>query len=102
MILILLIYNATFAKYKLNHTFEVAKINIDNNPPNIQIQYVENDSFGIKVIITSDEEIKNVDGWNLISNTILEKEFWENVDLSLEIQDLEGNVTNANILIDNL
>lgn len=98
----MLICNDTFAKYKINHTFEVAKINIDNNPPNIQIQYVENDSFGIKVVINSDEEIKNVEGWNLINNSILERDFWENVDFSFEIQDLEGNVANVNILIDNL
>ena len=102
VILILLIYNVTFAKYKLNHTFEIAKINIDNTPPNIHIQYVENDSFGIKVVIISDEEIKNIDGWNLINNTILEKEFWENVDFNIDIQDLEGNVTSVNILIQSL
>lgn len=102
ILLVILIYNLTFAEYKFNYVLDVANINIDNKPPNINIQYVENYSYGIKVILTSDEDIKNIEGWNLVNNNTLEKDFWENVDFNINIEDLEGNLASVNIIINTL
>lgn len=101
IILILLINKFVFAQYKFIKTLDIAKIDIDINPPIIEIQYVGNDSNGIKVILVSNEEIKSIEGWNLINNYTLEKDFWENVDYNINVEDLKGNQSSINIVINN-
>lgn len=102
IILFILINNIALAKYRFKYVLDVAEIVIDNNPPNINIQYVGNESNEIKVIIISDEKIKKIEGWNFINDYIQEKVFYENTDFNIDIEDLYDNVRTINILINTL
>ena len=79
--------------------------NIDKIGPNCLVEYstINPTNQDIEVVIKSDKEIMPVDGWILSGdNKQLTKIYTENVNENVSVEDLYGNVTVANILINNI
>lgn len=94
--LILLFANTSiFAKYSIEEKILIAKIDIDKTSPEIQVDYIrkeQNNNISIIVQIQSNEEIEEVEGWNLSQDKKkLQKEYSSNTEENIKIQDLYGN-----------
>ena len=94
--LILLFANTSiFAKYSIEEKILIAKIDIDKTSPEIQVDYIrkeQNNNISIIVQIQSNEEIEEVEGWNLSQDKKkLQKEYSSNTEENIKIQDLFGN-----------
>ena len=79
--------------------------NIDKNAPTLNVSYSTSEITNENVIvtITSNEEIEEVEGWNLSSDKkILTKEYSNNRIESVMVKDLFGNEVIANISITNI
>ena len=77
----------------------------DNTAPNVNVEYSTKNPTreNVKVTITSNEEIQEVEGWTLSSDKkILTKEYTENTTESITIKDLAGNETQVDIEITNI
>ena len=84
---------------------EVKITNIDKNAPTLNVSYSTSEITNENVIvtITSNEEIEEVEGWNLSSDKkILTKEYSNNRIESIMVKDLFGNEVIANISITNI
>ena len=88
---------------EINASIEIK--NIDKIAPNVKVEYSikEITKENVVVIITSDEEIQEVEGWTLSANKkMLTKEYGENASETITVKDLAGNETKANIEISNI
>ena len=88
---------------EINASIEIK--NIDKIVPNVKVEYSikEITKENVVVIITSDEEIQEVEGWTLSANKkMLTKEYGENASETITVKDLAGNETKANIEISNI
>ena len=76
-------------------------IKIDNTKPQATYSQEKIEDGKIKAIITANEEIRKLDGWNLQNKNILNKVFNNNLSYTTTIQDLAGNSTNIDVNITN-
>ena len=83
----------------------VLTVEYDNIKPNLTVDYGDTNGqiSEITVTITSDEEIKNIEGWNLSDNKRkLTKKYLKNTKEQLKVQDLVGNETNITVQTKNI
>ncbi len=106
IILITLITSKVFAKYTIETSeILILETNLDRTPPKLNISYFPKDIINDNVVVTikSNEKIKNVDGWNISEDKMtLSKIYEENKIQDIEVFDLAGNKSIANIKIDNI
>ena len=79
--------------------------NIDKVAPKVEVEYSTKELTreNVKVTISSNEQIQNVEGWALSSDKkILTKEYKENIQETIVVKDLAGNETEVNININNI
>ena len=79
--------------------------NIDKTAPNGKIEYSTKELTNKNVIvtITANEEVQNIEGWNLSNDKkTLTKEYTENAKETITIKDIAGNEAQANIEISNI
>ena len=92
----------------MNGDTEVIEIvidKIDKEGPNLEIEYSDTEitSESVKVMIKSNEELKEIEGWILSKDKkILTKIFDENTEEIIEIQDISGNAEIVEIKIENI
>ena len=82
-----------------------ARVNwIDKEAPVLEIEYENiNDGKEVKVTIKSNEELLEVDGWELSEDRMsMSKTFSANENIVIEVSDLVGNVTEATINVDSI
>lgn len=78
---------------------------VDTIPPQVKVEYSTKNvtKQSVKVTITSNEEIQEVEGWTLSQDKkILSKEYRENIQETITIKDLAGNEKQVNIEIKNI
>lgn len=95
----------SLAKYVITQNIIIGNINIDNTKPEIEIIYSTREitKDNVKVKIIANEEIKNIEGWEIKENSKeITKEYKENTKEQIEICDLSGNIVIANIDINNI
>lgn len=105
IILFFIISSSVFAKYIIEEKILVATIQIDRTSPNVEISYSKKEitQENITITITSDEQIKEIEGWTLQANKkVLIKEYTNNITEQIEIEDLSGNKTVEQIVINNI
>lgn len=73
------------------------KIQIDNTKPEVTYSQKKVEDGKIEATITANEQIRNLNGWNLENKTILKKIFNNNLSYTTTIQDLAGNNSNIEI-----
>ncbi len=81
------------------------EFNFDNTAPNVNVEYSTKNPTkeNVKVTITSNEEVQELEGWTLSTNKkILTKEYTENTKEIVTVKDLAGNETQVNIEITNI
>ena len=79
--------------------------NIDKDSPIATVEYstVEPTNGNVTVTIRSNEEIKQVEGWELSTDKLsISKEFTENVNGNVNISDLIGNETTVSYEVTNI
>ncbi len=79
--------------------------NIDKTAPNVNVEYSTKNPTNKNVIvtITANEELENIEGWELSSDKkTLTKEYTENTKETIIIKDIAGNETQVNIEITNI
>ena len=79
--------------------------NIDKTAPNINVSYSTKDltKENVTVTITSNEELQNIEGWNLSSDKkTLTKEYTVNTKETITVKDIAGNETQVSIEITNI
>lgn len=105
-ILIVAIGKCTFAKYVFNPSKTlIIETNLDRTPPKLDLSYSTTTltNGNVLVTITSNEKIKNVEGWNLSSDEkSLTKLFIENGSEKVDVYDVAGNKTSTNVSITNI
>ena len=82
-----------------------ARVNwIDKEAPVLEIEYENiNDGKEVKVTIKSNEELLEVDGWELSEDRMsMSKTFSANENIVIEVSDLVGNVTEATINVESI
>lgn len=75
------------------------KIEIDNTKPQGVYSQQEKEQKKIEAVITANEPIRRLEGWNLEEETKLKKTFTNNLSYTTTIQDLAGNVSEVEIHI---
>lgn len=99
---LLSINTQVYAKYTYNEIQEVARFNIDRTAPIVEVKYIDYNDY-IQVQITANEQIKQIEGWAINNeNTVLTKEYYENVDEQIRVYDIAGNYTDTNVSINSL
>ena len=77
-----------------------AKITIDNTKPTITYSQQVIDDGKVKAILTANEKIRKLSGWNISSDSKqLNKQFVSNVSYELSVTDLAGNSNTAIVSI---
>ena len=79
--------------------------NIDKEAPDIKVEYSTKNPTkeNVTVTITSNEEIQELEGWNLSEDKrVLTKEYTQNTEEEITIKDLAGNETQVSIEINNI
>ena len=82
-----------------------ARVNwIDKEAPVLKIEYENiNDGKEVKVMIKSNEELLEVNGWELSEDRMsMSKTFSANENIVIEVSDLVGNVTEATINVESI
>lgn len=82
-----------------------ARVNwIDKEAPVLEIEYENiNDGKEVKVMIKSNEELLEVNGWELSEDRMsMSKTFKANENIVIEVSDLVGNVTEATINVESI
>lgn len=105
LVSIISISSICYAKYVFDYVEKVAEINIDRTPPTIRIEYSNKEptNTNVEVKIIANEEIKEIDGWQLSEDKkCLSNIYDTNVDDVIKIEDLSGNQNNANVEINNI
>ena len=83
----------------------ICTVILDTTPPTVDVKnsITAPTNQNVTVTITANEEIQEVEGWTLSTGkTILTKEYTENVEETVEVKDLAGNITTANVKIANI
>ena len=78
---------------------------LDNTEPTINVEYTTNTYTKDNVIVKvkANEEVQEIEGWTLSSDKkILTKEYTENTEETITVQDMVGNETIENIQIDKI
>ena len=76
--------------------------NIDKNSPQIIIEYIEMNNT-IKVVVKSNEELQEIDGWEIANNKkIMSKIYSVNQEEEITFLDLAGNEIKKTIKIDSI
>lgn len=93
------------AKYVVEYTEKAIELEIDRTSPVLQIEYsyyeIKNEEIEVKII--ANEEIQEVEGWQLLDDRkTLIKTYYNNIDEIIKIKDLSGNISEINIKIDNI
>jgi len=94
-----------YAKYVINEVIPAIELNFDRTAPNITVNYSNREltNENITVTIVSDEEILEVEGWNISEDRkTLTKDFEENTTENIKVYDLAGNCTNIEVEITNI
>lgn len=81
------------------------KIIVDTIKPEIKVSYSNKDITNENIVVTliSNEELKKIEGWTLSEDKKqLVKTFTENTNIELQVNDLAGNYTLVNILVENI
>ncbi len=94
-----------WAKYEIEQTYLVAKIQIDQTKPIVKVSYSTKTETTqeVEVEITTNEKIQKVEGWTLEENQkTLRKSYIENQKEEVKIQDLAGNITIVEIQVENI
>lgn len=74
------------------------KINIDNTKPIVNYSQSIISQGKVNAILTANEKIRNVDGWNISSDLKkINKNFVSNVSYEMTVTDLAGNRTTATV-----
>lgn len=97
--------NSVFAKYVINPSaYLIIETDLDRTPPILTTSYSETDSNGdVLVTIIANEKVKKVEGWSLSEDRMtLTKKYTENKSEDIEVYDIAGNKSVANISIDNI
>ena len=84
---------------------EIIVNNIINDSPECKVSYstIEQTSGDVIVTITSNREMKELDGWTLSEDKMtLTKTYSQNTEENLELEDIYGNKTTALISIKNI
>lgn len=82
--------------------------NIDREAPVINddsITYKQISSSKVQVVITANESVQNIDGWNLNDNSVLTKMYYDNTDENGEkviVKDLAGNEKEVTINVNTI
>ena len=79
--------------------------NIDKTAPTVNVTYSTKNltKENVTVTITSNEELQNIEGWNLSSDKkTLTKEYTVNTKETITVKDIAGNETQVNIEITNI
>ena len=83
----------------------ICMFKVDTIPPEIEVKnsITTPTNQNVTVTITANEKIQEVEGWTLSDGkTILTKEYTENGEETVEVKDLAGNKTIANVKVDNI
>lgn len=80
---------------------------IDTTAPEVDVEYTPNNdeltSDKVVVVIIANEEVQEVEGWELSEDKLtLTKEFAENTTETVEVKDANGNITEVNVVINNI
>lgn len=106
LFLLFIIYSThVLAKYVIEETLSVATIQIDRTSPILEISYSTQEltTKNVEVTIKANEEIREMDGWILEEDKrTLKKEYMKNIKEEINIKDLSGNITKADIIVDNI
>jgi hypothetical protein len=70
----------------------------DTVPPTATVAYEESGT-AVTVTITADEDLREIPGWEKIDGKTYTKIYTQNVDETVEIQDLAGNTTTVQIAV---
>lgn len=93
------------AKYVIEYNKKIGEINIDRTPPKVEVTYSTQapTSEGIIVTLSSNEPIKQMEGW-ISSNNLkeLKKVYYKNIEEKIFVSDLYNNYSPIIIKIDNI
>lgn len=78
---------------------KTSNIIIDNTKPEASFKQKELNDGKIQAIVTANERIKKLNGWEMTDEKILKKTFNNNLSYVIEIEDLAGNKQQVNINI---
>lgn len=88
-----------------NNTNNTPIVNKDTTAPILNVKYSveEKTNKDVVVTITSNEQLKGIEGWNISSDLLtLTKTYTENTSEEIYVKDLAGNITTININIVNI
>ena len=86
-------------------TVNISIKNIDKVNPNLKLTYLNTEitNENVKVKITSDKELQELQDWSLSSDKLeLSREYDQNVDEEIKVKDLSGNEVKVNVSIKNI
>ena len=86
-------------------TVSISIKNIDKVNPNLKLTYLNTEitNENVKVKITSDKELQELQDWSLSSDKLeLSREYDQNVDEEIKVKDLSGNEVKVNVSIKNI
>lgn len=72
-------------------------ITIDNIAPETEFSEEEIEKGRVNGVIDSNEPIRTIEGWNVISDTKFKKEFLSNTSYIIQVVDYAQNISNLNI-----
>jgi len=93
----------SYGKYVFEYIERAAYINIDKTPPVLQVEYEKMENKNVTVKIIANEDIQEVEGWQLLEDRrTLVKEYENNVGQVIIVRDISGNPSRARILIEDI
>lgn len=104
VIVAILTESKVFAKYTIETSeILIVETDLDRTAPKLEVLYSTTDiNSNIVVTIKANEKIKNVEGWEISEDKLtLTKIYEENIVQDIEVFDLAGNKSIANIEINN-
>ncbi len=98
------IYPTVQAKYEITTIRTIAHLEIDRTAPIGTVTYSEKEPTKENIMVTLkvNEEIEPLEGWTKKEENIWQKEYTENTNEKITIQDLSGNQTEIPIKISNI
>lgn len=96
--------HTVLAKYEMIETKTIARLEIDRTAPAGKLTYSKEEPTKENVTVTLEvnETIKELEGWTNIKENIWEKEYTQNTNETIKIQDLSGNQAEIPIMISNI
>lgn len=101
---LLSLYHTVLAKYEIVETRTIARLEIDRTSPIGKITYSKEEPTKENIVVTLEvnETIEELKGWTKIEENVWEKEYTENTNEKIVIQDLSGNQAEIPIVISNI